>query len=562
MRQIQGEPLPLGVAATKEKVNFSIAVPEGKECSLLLYHPGEAAPFASCPVTETLGEVRYLGLAESDVCGCEYNYEIDGEITVDPYVKALSGRERWRQETDVGAHEVRGKISTGAYDWEGDKPLEIPYHEVIAYSLHVRGFTKDPSSRVKKKGTFEGVIEKIPYLKDLGINQIHCMPVYEFQECGTYCNYWGYGEGYYFAPKSAYSASGDGVRSLKDMVKACHKEGIEVVLEMPFDSLTPKQMMEECLRYYRIEYHVDGFILNPHVAPMESVRQDPLLKKTKIMHHQTGFQNVMRRFLKGDEGMVSDVMYWLKHTSKDEGIFNYITNHSGFTLNDLVSYDGKHNESNGENNRDGCDYNFSWNCGAEGSSRKKEVTELRRRQIHNACMLVLMAQGTPCILAGDEFGNTQNGNNNVYCQDNATGWVNWRKLWKEPQLHEFVKRLIHIRRTCKVFAPEKEMTGQDHIGCGIPDVSYHGESAWRVPSEVSSRQLGVYYSGMAGDGRDYYLVYNMHWLEHTFALPALAKDKEWYVFTSTDAEEESRVSLKNQKYIKAAPRTIIILTGR
>lgn len=214
------------------------------------------------------------------------------------------------------------------------------------------------------------------------------------------------------------------------------------------------------------------------------------------MTHQTGFQTVMRRFLKGDEGMVGDVIYWLRHSSEGEGIFNNIAGHTGFTMYDMVSYDGKHNEANGEQNQDGPDYNYSWNCGAEGPTKKKSVLELRKKQLYNAWFLLLTAQGTPCILAGDEFANTQKGNNNVYCQDNSTAWLDWRKLEKEAELHAFVKALIRIRKQYPVFAPAKEMQGLDKTRCGVPDVSYHGESAWRTPSEVYSRQLGVYYAVM------------------------------------------------------------------
>ena len=218
-------------------------------------------------------------------------------------------------------------------------------------------------------------------MKELGINQIQCMPVYEFEENDKYVNYWGYGPAFWFAPKSAYAASGNAEKELKDLVKACHKEGIEVVLDMPFVSGLPHRMIEDCIRYYKMEYHIDGFIINPFNAPAEELRRDPLLKNTKILKKQDDFQNVMRRFLKGDEGMVRDVMWWQRHLSKEEGIFNYITNHTGFTLQDLVSYDGKHNEKNGEKNMDGPDYNYSWNCGAEGPSRKKAVTELRKNQV-------------------------------------------------------------------------------------------------------------------------------------------------------------------------------------
>ena len=563
MKEIQGRPLPLGVTRIGNTMNFSVAVPQEKECQLLLYHAGEKKPCMSFGMKKSIGEVRYIALEDIDPSEYEYNYEMDGEIVVDPYVKALAGREKWGQARDVQMHEVRGKLDIKEYDWEGDAPLQLPYHSIIAYSLHVRGFTKHSSSKVKAKGTFRGVIEKIPYLKELGINQIQCMPVYDFEENLQYCNYWGYGDAYCFAPKGAYAYSKDAVNELKDMVKSCHREGIEVVLEMPFSGNVPKQMMEECLRYYMMEYHVDGFILNPSSAPMEGICADPILKKTKIMVHQTGFQTVMRRFLKSDEGMIPEVMYWLRHNSLGDRTYNYITNQNGFTLYDLVSYDGKHNEANGENNQDGPEYNYSWNCGVEGVTRKKDVLELRQQQIKNAFFLLLFAQGTPCILAGDEFENTQKGNNNVYCQDNPVGWLDWSKLEKKKELHDFVKKLIEIRKAYPVFWPEEEMRGIDQVSCGVPDVSYHGESAWRVPSEVSSRQLGVYYSGAAVGGDDCFVAYNMHWQEHPFALPALSSGKKWYKIASTsEGVLEEPELLDNQRLVEVAERTIMLVIGR
>ena len=563
MKEIQGRPLPLGVTRIGNTMNFSVAVPQEKECQLLLYHAGEKKPCMSFGMKKSIGEVRYIALEDIDPSEYEYNYEMDGEIVVDPYVKALAGREKWGQARDVQMHEVRGKLDIKEYDWEGDAPLQLPYHSIIAYSLHVRGFTKHSSSKVKAKGTFRGVIEKIPYLKELGINQIQCMPVYDFEENLQYCNYWGYGDAYCFAPKGAYAYSKDAVNELKDMVKSCHREGIEVVLEMPFSGNVPKQMMEECLRYYMMEYHVDGFILNPSSAPMEGICADPILKKTKIMVHQTGFQTVMRRFLKSDEGMIPEVMYWLRHNSLGDRTYNYITNQNGFTLYDLVSYDGKHNEANGENNQDGPEYNYSWNCGVEGVTRKKAVLELRQQQIKNAFFLLLFAQGTPCILAGDEFENTQKGNNNVYCQDNPVGWLDWSKLEKKKELHDFVKKLIEIRKAYPVFWPEEEMRGIDQASCGVPDVSYHGESAWRVPSEVSSRQLGVYYSGAAVGGDDCFVAYNMHWQEHPFALPALSSGKKWYKIASTsEGVLEEPELLDNQRLVEVAERTIMLVIGR
>ncbi|MFQ7157414.1 MAG: alpha-amylase family glycosyl hydrolase [Merdimonas faecis] len=566
MREVQGQPLPLGINISGDHVNFSVAVPEGERCWLLLYRAGEEEPKERYEMTEAIGEVRFLALEGMDPADYEYNYMIGGEVTVDPYARGLAGRDIWGKERDIQKHEVRGVLKNGRYDWEGDEPLKLPFHSIVAYSLHVRGFTKHTSSGVEKKGTFSGVVEKLPYLKDLGINQIQCMPVYEFEECGRFRNYWGYGQAYYFAPKSAYAASGDGERELKDMVKACHKEGIEVVLEMPFTGDTSKQLMEECLRYYCLEYHIDGFLLNPYVAPMDAIHADPILKHTKILVHDTGFQTVMRRFLKGDEGMVRDVMYWLRHQSETKEILNMITGQTGFTLRDLVSYDGKHNEANGEQNQDGPDYNYSWNCGAEGPSRKKAVTELRKNQTRNAFFLLLLAQGTPCILAGDEFGNTQKGNNNVYCQDNPVGWLDWSGLEKHPELHDFVKELIAFRKKHPVFWPEKEMTGMTYSKKGVPDVSYHGENAWRVPLEVSSRQLGVYYSGTdrTGEGdEDCFVAYNMHWLEHTFALPALPRGKKWYRIASTrEGILDKAEPLDDQKFAEVKERTIMIFSGR
>lgn len=555
--------MPLGVTITENGANFSVAVPDNSQCSLLLYKVGSTEPCEIIQMEKSLGAVYFLSLEDFNAEDYEYNYMFDGVVTVDPYVKALAGRNVWLKKRDIQQHEVRGVLCTGSYDWEGDVPLHIPYNEVIAYSLHVRGFTKHSSSGAAHKGTFAGVAEKIPYLTELGINQIHCMPVYEFEECMQYTNYWGYGDAYYFAPKSAYASSGDGVRELKYMVKECHRAGIEVVLETPFTDKTPKQMMAECLRYYMMEYHIDGFILNPAVAPMPLLQSDPVLKKTKLMRHDEGFRTVMRRFLKGDEGMVGDAIYWLRHNSRQDGIFNDITGHNGFTLNDLVSYDGKHNEANGEDNKDGPDYNYSWNCGAEGPSRKKAVAELRRRQMRNAFFLLLLSQGTPCILAGDEFANSQKGNNNVYCQDNATGWLNWDKAGREQELFTFVKELIALRKKHPVLYPVNEVEGIDMLCCGMPDVSYHGENAWKVPTEVSSRQLGVYYYGAYADDEDCFIVYNMHWLPHTFALPSLPKGKKWYVAASTEEGVLADYrSLENQRMIEAKERTVIMLAGR
>lgn len=556
MKKEQGTPLPLGVSTGEGSINFSITVHCKKKCRLLIYKAGEEKSSAQyeMPASEATGDIRFLAVSGMTTDAYEYNYEIDGEIIIDPYVKALT--------MGIDVKTARGKVTALSYDWEEDHALHIPYEDVIAYSMHIKGFTKHSSSKVKHKGTFAGVIEKLPYLQQLGINQIQCMPLYDFFEPAKYVNYWGYGPAHFFAPKVAYAAIGDGVSELKDMIKACHKSGIEVILDFPFTVETPFYMVMDALRYYAMNYHVDGFILNENFVDFKEAAKDPMLSNLKIMKKQDEFQNTMRRFLKGDEGMVESVIWWTKHHSKEDRIFNYMANHNGFTLYDAIAYDGKHNEKNGENNQDGPNYNYSWNCGAEGPTRKKSVLELRKKQLRNAFFLVLMSQGTPCILSGDEFANTQGGNNNVYCQDNETSWLDWRRLEKEKELFAYVQSLIVLRKSHPLLHPCNELLGVDQTSCGIPDVSYHGESAWRVPSEIASRQLGIYYSGDRMKEEDCFIAYNMHWVTHTFALPALKKGKKWYQVLETGHGICEAVVVKNQKEVEVDARTIMMFTGR
>lgn len=566
MKKTTGRPQPFGAAVEGNRVNFAVQVPEGKSCALLLYKRGKKRPEATfdMPREEGIGEVRFLAVEELEAEQYEYNYLIDGKVTVDPYVRELAGREPFGKRREGSEHELRGRLISPEYDWEGDRRPNLKWNEVVAYSLHVRGFTKHSSSKVQHRGTYLGVIEKIPYLKELGINQIQCMPVYEFDECaGTKINYWGYGPAYYFAPKEAYAAGDSAVRELKDMVRECHRAGIEVVLEMPFAEGIQVQTALECLRFYMLRYHVDGFVVNPYNVSWEILSEDPLLKEVKLMRKDDGFQNVMRRFLKGDENMVNDVIWALGHNSSVDGKLNYITAQTGFTLWDLVSYDWKHNEANGENNSDGPDFNYSWNCGAEGPSRKKAVLALRNGQVRNAFKLLLTAQGTPCLLAGDEFFNSQKGNNNVYCQDNETGWVDWSRLKTDDSLFRYVKRLIEFRKNHPCLHRSEELRGLDRTACGVPDVSFHGENAWQINAEVVSRQLGVMYSGSdVGDG-ECFVAYNMHWLPHTFALPSPGKQKVWCLISDPDEGIlEGPVLLEEQQKLKVKERSILILVSR
>lgn len=560
MKTAVGFPFPQGCTVEGQTANFSVAVPEGQTCELIIYKKGARASAFSqeMPYSDVAGNLHFLSVVLEQPEDYEYCYKIGGKIVPDPYGKAFSGREHWSVSKGKEKRTLRTRIVTDTFDWGKSQFPHLKKEDVIAYSLHVRGFTKHSSSGVAHKGTFDGVMEKLPYLQKLGINQIHLMPVYEFDENQRHVNYWGYGKAYFFAPKASYAA-GDPVNEMKSLVRQMHLAGIEVILEMPFTEGTTFSLILDCLRYWVMQYHVDGFIVNPYICNPDELAKDPVLAKSKILKKEDGFQNVMRRFLKGDEGMIRDVICQLKN--QDTQLYNYIASHNGFTLCDVVSYDGKHNEANGENNLDGPDYNYSWNCGAEGNSRKKAVNELRKNQIFNAFFLLLFAQGMPCILSGDEFMNTQKGNNNAYCQDNLISWLDWNQLSRQEELYTFVCRLIALRKACMKQTAKKS---EDTMGrSGIPQISYHGEDAWQMPAGRASRQLGVFYHEECTE-KDFYIAYNMHWLSHSFALPSLPKGMEWVCIAGTKEgvlDEKEAVPVKDKK-VQLEERTIKVFVGR
>ena len=560
MKTAVGFPFPQGCTVEGQTANFSVAVPEGQTCELIIYKKGARASAFSqeMPYSDVAGNLHFLSVVLEQPEDYEYCYKIGGKIVPDPYGKAFSGREHWSVSKGKEKRTLRTRIVTDTFDWEKSQFPHLKKEDVIAYSLHVRGFTKHSSSGVAHKGTFDGVTEKLPYLQKLGINQIHLMPVYEFDENQRHVNYWGYGKAYFFAPKASYAA-GDPVNEMKSLVRQMHLAGIEVILEMPFTEGTTFSLILDCLRYWVMQYHVDGFIVNPYICNPDELAKDPVLAKSKILKKEDGFQNVMRRFLKGDEGMIRDVICQLKN--QDTQLYNYIASHNGFTLCVVVSYDGYHNEANGENNLDGPDYNYSWNCGAEGNSRKKAVNELRKNQIFNAFFLLLFAQGMPCILSGDEFMNTQKGNNNAYCQDNLISWLDWNQLSRQEELYTFVCRLIALRKACMKQIAKKS---EDTMGrSGIPQISYHGEDAWQMPAGRASRQLGVFYHEESTE-KDFYIAYNMHWLSHSFALPSLPKGMEWVCIAGTKEgvlDEKEAVPVKDKK-VQLEERTIKVFVGR
>ena len=601
----------MGATAVSGGVHFSFSS-KGETCAVILYRKGAKSPKGRIvfPVNARTGDVWSMTVL-GDFSGLEYVYEVDGQQVPDPYGRKFTGMERWGSLARLDKP-VRTPVDTegSAYDWEDDILPCIPYDQCVIYHLHPRGFTKHVSSGVEgaSRGTFKGVADKIPYLKDLGITTLEMMPPVEFEELiipervdgspfaaekpDGKLNYWGYTRGYYFAPKCAYSSGPvrQPEREFKDMVKALHRAGLELVLELFFDGKEAPSYVLDAVRFWAQEYHVDGVRLVGY-APVKLLGEDPYLSRLKLFapgwdgvepgqvkhlaEYNDGFMMDMRSFLKGDEDQLNSLVYHIRHNPGQVGVVNYMANTNGFTLMDMVSYDTKHNEANGEENRDGTDYNQSWNCGVEGPSRKKRIMQMRRKQIRNALLMLFLSQGTPLIMMGDEFGRTKKGNNNSYCQDNDISWLNWGLLNSNSSIHEFVKHVIQFRKEHSVFHMEKEPALMDYRSVGLPDVSYHGLKTWCPMFDRFLRQLGILYCGKYGkkpDGREddyFYVAFNMHWEPHEFALPNLPKDFKWHTAFNTDEDQVNGMYprggepvLENQKSMMIMARTIVVLMGK
>ena len=520
-----------------------------------------------------------------------YNFYCDEKIIVDPYAKKSVGHEKWGSR--LNESKIKGAVSFKQFQWNQDIMPRIPYEDCFIYCMHVRGFTRHASSKVEGKGTFRGIMEKIPYLKDLGITTVEIMPAYEFDEVEiesekntmSYAmehyseqiedpgkkkekiNYWGYKKGYYFTPKAAYSSDKkDPEIELKKLIQRLHQEGMELVMQFYFPKGIKQGYILEVLRYWVLEYHIDGIHLQGENLPITLIATDPLFSNTKLMYYdfpsheiyeegeipsyrnlasyQDNFLRDIRKYLKSDEDMLQSFLFHMRNNPQKMGTINYITNYYGYTLMDLVSYDKKHNEENGENNKDGENYNYSWNCGCEGPCRKKAIQKLRIQQIKNALVFLFLSAGTPMLLSGDEFGNTQNGNNNAYCQDNAVSWLNWQLLEKNQEIYQFVKSLIRIRKEHPVLHRRTEVKMMDTLSCGYPDISYHSEEVWRPIIDNYNRHIAVMHCGkyatMPNGQEDnfFYIAYNMHWITHEFALPNLPKGKKWVVCMTTGDEHQ------------------------
>ena len=599
----KGQIYPLGVSYDGKNTNIAFSVLDGKQVSFLLYEKEgpnnqEKDPIAKLPFPKEgiVGNLYTMEIRDFNIQDYTYLFLVDGQVVLDPYARRIYGREEFgvRQEDVV--------ITCGYEELEdvSEEKICLPYEDAIGYHLHVRGFTK--KDKVKQKGTFAGLREKIPYLKDLGVNLVQLMPCYEFDELNienkeeknpfafvSSMNFWGYGPGNYFAPKASYAQSKDPVQEFLECIKSFHKESIEVVMEIYFTEGLSMQYMEQVLLFWMMKYGIDGFYVHCNGTARQYFVDQPLLARTKLIFadynsnksyyeklekgdawkqigvSNQGFQSDIRCFLKGDFGKSTQAFYRIKANEIDHAVINYIVSHNGFTLADLVSYDYKHNEENGEDNRDGSFENFSWNCGVEGKTRKKKILSLRLQMMKNAFTLLLLSQGTPMIYGGDEVANSQEGNNNAYCQDNEIGWISWNGLKAYDELYGFVRKLIEFRKENKVFHQKLPLRMMDTLSCGYPDVSCHGETPWCEDFEQERHAIGLVYCGdyVGQPEKTYYVAYNMYWEERQFALPRTLKKRKWFRKIDTSLplkeailEEQDEVLLEDQSFVTVAPRSI------
>ena len=590
-----------------DKTRSFACISETEDCGVIIYDKRTRREISRFPFPKEkrIGKKYRMTIPLDDRKDYLYQFWQGKCLMPDP-----RGRQFWSPKKygeGKGNEDIFTVLEEKEYDWKNSVNPKIPYERCFVYCIHARGFTKHASSGVKMRGTFLGVTEKLDYLKKIGVTTLEFQPIYEFNEkpkgddltghSGTIgaeprkLNYWGYEKGFYYAPKADYAWKNP-VFECKEMIRLLHEAGMEAVLQFYFPAEVNSMDIPEVLRFWTEEYHVDGFHLIGENLPADLIAKDPELSESKIWYYQFNPESVYgkreipayknlalvrddfmyegRRFLKGDENVVPSMMRQLRELPASVGRINYLSTYWGFTLMDAVSYDFKHNEQNGEENRDGTDYNCSWNCGEEGVSRKKKILSLRLKQIKNAYCLLLFAQATPRIFMGDEFGNSQKGNNNPYCQDNEITWLNWTNAEKNAELLNFFIELQALRRNNPVLRPGKEAQMMDSISCGYPDLSFHGETAWRPQMENYSRQLGVAYCGLYREkdlgirGRAekqedgaagacaeefLYLGINMHWEPHNLGLPRLPKGKRWELVWSTNGEADEMDQVQDHAVI-------------
>lgn len=669
-----------GACVASNGVSFTINSHGATRCTLLLFKPQASKPYARIPFPDSyrIGDTYSMLVFDIKPDEFEYAFSFDGpyepakgllfneeNVLLDPYSRAVTGQRKWGEKPEGGKDfEYRARVVKSNFDWGNIKQLEQPFEDLVIYETHVRGYTKDKSSGVSAPGTFAGLKDKIPYLKDLGINAVELMPIFEFDEMESarvvdgvqLYNYWGYNTVSFFAPNTSYAFNeehnheGD---ELKSLIKALKENGIEVILDVVFNHtaegnemgqcfsfkgidnnvyymLTPdahyynfsgcgnvmncnhpvvRSFIIDCLRHWAIEYRVDGFRFDlasilgrdQNGAPManppilESLAFDPVLGKMKLIAeawdagglYQVGsfpswnrwaewngrYRDDMRSFLKGDDGMAGNAItritgsrdLYSPESRGHKASVNFLTCHDGFTLYDLYSYNEKHNEKNGWNNTDGDNNGHSWNCGAEGETDDPNVNGLRRRLIKNAFAALLCSRGPAMFFAGDEFCNTQFGNNNAYCQDNIISWLDWSRLEEFKEIHDFVRHMIQFRKEHPIL---RKMTKPS--SCQFPEISVHNGTPFNASTDYKTKLIGIMYAGRNEEDTEDDIVFycmNAYWEPLVMQLPVLPNGKHWHVDTNTNAEYfdgedfTAKTELLGVNTIRVPARTTIILVA-
>lgn len=669
-----------GACVASNGVSFTINSHGATRCTLLLFKPQAPKPYARIPFPDSyrIGDTYSMLVYDIKPDEFEYAFSFDGpyepakgllfneeNVLLDPYSRAVTGQRKWGEKPEGGKDfEYRARVVKSSFDWGNIKQLEQPFEDLVIYETHVRGYTKDKSSGVSAPGTFAGLKDKIPYLKDLGINAVELMPIFEFDEMESarvvdgvqLYNYWGYNTVSFFAPNTSYAFNeehnheGD---ELKSLIKALKENGIEVILDVVFNHtaegnemgpcfsfkgidnnvyymLTPdahyynfsgcgnvmncnhpvvRNFIIDCLRHWAIEYRVDGFRFDlasilgrdQNGAPManppilESLAFDPVLGKMKLIAeawdagglYQVGsfpswnrwaewngrYRDDMRSFLKGDDGMAGNAItritgsrdLYSPESRGHKASVNFLTCHDGFTLYDLYSYNEKHNEKNGWNNTDGDNNGHSWNCGAEGETDDPNVNGLRRRLIKNAFAALLCSRGPAMFFAGDEFCNTQFGNNNAYCQDNIISWLDWSRLEEFKEIHDFVRHMIQFRKEHPIL---RKMTKPS--SCQFPEISVHNGTPFNASTDYKTKLIGIMYAGRNEEDTEDDIVFycmNAYWEPLVMQLPVLPNGKHWHVDTNTNAEYfdgedfTEKTELLRVNTIRVPARTTIILVA-
>lgn len=669
-----------GACVASNGVSFTINSHGATRCTLLLFKPQAPKPYARIPFPDSyrIGDTYSMLVYDIKPDEFEYAFSFDGpyepakgllfneeNVLLDPYSRAVTGQRKWGEKPEGGKDfEYRARVVKSSFDWGNIKQLEQPFEDLVIYEIHVRGYTKDKSSGVSAPGTFAGLKDKIPYLKDLGINAVELMPIFEFDEMESarvvdgvqLYNYWGYNTVSFFAPNTSYAFNeehnheGD---ELKSLIKALKENGIEVILDVVFNHtaegnemgpcfsfkgidnnvyymLTPdahyynfsgcgnvmncnhpvvRSFIIDCLRHWAIEYRVDGFRFDlasilgrdQNGAPManppilESLAFDPVLGKMKLIAeawdagglYQVGsfpswnrwaewngrYRDDMRSFLKGDDGMAGNAItritgsrdLYSPESRGHKASVNFLTCHDGFTLYDLYSYNEKHNEKNGWNNTDGDNNGHSWNCGAEGETDDPNVNGLRRRLIKNAFAALLCSRGPAMFFAGDEFCNTQFGNNNAYCQDNIISWLDWGRLEEFKGIHDFVRHMIQFRKEHPIL---RKMTKPS--SCQFPEISVHNGTPFNASTDYKTKLIGIMYAGRNEEDTEDDIVFycmNAYWEPLVMQLPVLPNGKHWHVDTNTNAEYfdgedfTEKTELLGVNTIRVPARTTIILVA-